>query len=164
MSKYIDPCIGLESFTCPNCDTLASVDWLWTIDYVSNNVTPNYRTIQICSGSVRNFLQDFFPKVEPSRIAIARCTSCGEPTIWVNGKLVFPLLKGVKPNEDMPEQAKQIFIKVNGYNGFDASITPLNSKLSSQDRVITQGHERLRDGQLITESTDSTNPKDSKAK
>ena len=61
-------------------------------------------------------------------------------------------------------KAKQIFIKVNGYNGFDASITPLNSKLSSQDRVITQGHERLRDGQLITESTDSTNPKDSKVK
>lgn len=111
MSKYIDPCIGLESFTCPNCGTLASVDWLWTIDHVSTNVTPNYRTIQISYGSVRNFLQEFFPKVEPSRIAIARCTSCGEPTIWVNGKLVFPLLKGVKPNEDMPEQAKQIFIE-----------------------------------------------------
>ena len=111
MSKYIDPSIGLESFTCPNCDTLASVHWLWIIDRVSSNVTPNYRSFEISTGSVGSFLRDYFPRVDPSRIAIARCTYCGEPIIWVNGKLVFPLLKGVKPNVDMPEQVKQIFIE-----------------------------------------------------
>lgn len=111
MPNYIQPEIGSERFTCPNCDTLASMEWLWIIDKVGSVITPNYSTFQISTGSVGNFLRDFFPRVAPSRIAIARCTSCGKPIIWVNNKLVFPLLKGVKPNIDMPDQVKQIFIE-----------------------------------------------------
>ncbi len=49
-------------------------------------------------------------------------------------------------------KAKQIFIKVHGYEGLNASITPLNATLSTKDRVITQGFERLRDNQPIKEA------------
>ncbi|MCI2236114.1 efflux RND transporter periplasmic adaptor subunit [Helicobacter sp. CaF467b] len=49
-------------------------------------------------------------------------------------------------------KAKQVFIKVNGYEGLNASITPINATLSTKDRVITQGFERLRDNQPIKEN------------
>lgn len=111
MSKYLEPEINANSFTCPNCETLASMQWLWVIDEISRLIKPNYGNYQICLGSVHTFLFQHFPQVHPSKLAIARCSNCGELTIWVNGKLVFPVLKGIKPNQDMPEQAKQIFIE-----------------------------------------------------
>lgn len=111
MSKFIQPEIGLDQFTCPNCDTLASVDWLWIVDRLSVEITPNYRQFSVSVGSAQKVLDRLFPNVQASKISIARCSACGEPTIWVNRKLVYPVVKGVKPNEDMPEQAKQIFIE-----------------------------------------------------
>ncbi len=42
-------------------------------------------------------------------------------------------------------------VNIKGYEGFNASIEPLNTTLSTEDRVITQGNERLRDGESIKE-------------
>ncbi|WP_104722085.1 efflux RND transporter periplasmic adaptor subunit [Helicobacter mesocricetorum] len=48
-------------------------------------------------------------------------------------------------------KAKQVMVNINGYEGFNASIKPLNITLSTEDRVITEGNERLRDGEAIRE-------------
>lgn len=105
------PWINTDQFTCPNCQTLSSMQWLWIIDGISERITPNFRNYEISRGSSISFLADHFPKVSPLKIAMARCNCCEEVTIWVNGKMVYPDTAGVKPNEDMPEPAKQIFIE-----------------------------------------------------
>lgn len=48
-------------------------------------------------------------------------------------------------------KAKQVMVNIKGYEGFNASIEPLDATLSTEDRVITQGNERLRDGDIIRE-------------
>ncbi|CAM2929420.1 efflux RND transporter periplasmic adaptor subunit [Helicobacter burdigaliensis] len=73
------------------------------------------------------------------------------PTLLVPRDSILPTQKGYSIFIIENNKAKEVAIKVNSYEGLDASITPLNTSLSTKDRVITQGHERLRSGQAIKE-------------
>lgn len=70
-------------------------------------------------------------------------------TLLVPRDSILPTQNGYSIFIIQGKTAKEVAIKVNSYEGLDASITPLNKTLSTKDRVITQGHERLRDGQAI---------------
>lgn len=70
-------------------------------------------------------------------------------TLLVPRDSILPTQNGYSIFIIQGKTAKEVAIKVNSYEGLEASITPLNETLSTKDRVITQGHERLRDGQAI---------------
>ena len=49
--------------------------------------------------------------------------------------------------------AREVFVRVEGYEGLRAYIVPLNKNLSTKDSVIVVGMERLRDGDLVQEAS-----------
>lgn len=49
--------------------------------------------------------------------------------------------------------AREVFVRVQGYEGLRAYIVPLNRNLSPKDSVIVVGMERLRDGDLVQEAS-----------
>lgn len=64
---------------------------------------------------------------------------------------IIPIQNGYAIFIIKDNKAKQVMVNIKGYEGFNASIEPLNTTLSTEDRVITQGNERLRDGESIKE-------------
>ncbi|MDE5602499.1 MAG: efflux RND transporter periplasmic adaptor subunit [Helicobacter sp.] len=75
----------------------------------------------------------------------------GEESLLVPRESIIPTQDGYAIFIIRDNKARQVMVSINGYEGFNASIKPLNMTLSTEDRVITQGNERLRDGEAIRE-------------
>lgn len=61
----------------------------------------------------------------------------------LNGNVIFILEK---------DRVKKVKVLIDGYEGLEAFITPLNLDLSNKDKVIVVGAERLRDGDSVIEA------------
>ncbi|MDD6055114.1 MAG: efflux RND transporter periplasmic adaptor subunit [Helicobacteraceae bacterium] len=70
-------------------------------------------------------------------------------SLFVPREAIIPTLDGDVIFIADKNRAKKIFVQVKGYKDLKASITPLNANLTQNDFVITNGAQRLRDGDLI---------------
>ena len=133
------PKINENSFTCPHCETLTSMKWLWIIQ-TKRGLSSQYQSYDICESSAIDFLYKYFPPFVSSSLAIAQCPICKNFTIFVDEKIVFPELKGVKPNEDMPSTAKQIFIEAQDVIGKSPRAACMLLRLCLEELLNETGH------------------------
>ena len=87
MGQYVKPEWKKEVFTCPHCDTIAQMAW----------------------STLASFFDPTSPKPFRDHVFVARCYVCHKPSIWTDERMVYPLLRGIEPHEDMPENAKKLF-------------------------------------------------------
>lgn len=76
-------------------------------------------------------------------------------SLFVPRDAIVPTLEGdvifvVKNN-----RAKKVLVEVKGYKDFNASIVPINVELTAKDFVVTEGAQRLRDGDLVQDGKKS---------
>ena len=85
-NKHVPPKYKEESFHCPHCDVLAYQSW-----HLGQGIS--YR------------FHDY-----PQNTDICTCIACNRTSIWVDGKMVYPLMStGQPPHKDMPEAVKKIY-------------------------------------------------------
>ena len=97
--KYVPPQFDLEGFNCPHCDIFSQQDW------------GNTRYTAIKTGHVFDF----------QAMKICVCFKCKGPSIWLDGKIVYPIQSSAPlPNDDMPENVKTIYLEARQIN----SISP----------------------------------------
>ena len=89
MTKYYQPEYRKENYTCPICDIYSSQVW-YDIAIFNEDYNIGY---------------DKFP-----RLKIAVCIHCKEQTLWLDGKMVFPLKgNGPIPSEDMSSDIRKYY-------------------------------------------------------
>lgn len=93
--QFIEPKFQENHFTCPHCGTVAGMRW----DYAKNPLDLSYHAQ---SGS---------------RVCAAYCRACDQPSIWLDGKMVFPDVLGIEPHSDMPDKAREIFCEAQAVSG-----------------------------------------------
>lgn len=82
------PQFGEKAFNCPHCGAYAQQDW--------DRVFVTARIPFVGADPL------------PGRIRIATCVCCGEASIWVDEKMVYPLESPAPlPSEDMPEDIRR---------------------------------------------------------
>lgn len=93
--------------------------------------------------------------IEGLEVRVSLNISDKQKALFVTRDSIIPIYRDGKTSYVIfiakDNKAKQVEIKINGYEGLYASITPLDESLSTNNKVITQGHERLKDGQEIKE-------------
>ena len=90
MARYIQPQKLLKSFTCPICETLASIEWDETlIMYDGNNKFYFEKEENTCGSGI---------------LRISTCNACNGYHIWFRDDMIFPICSEIElPNENMPE-------------------------------------------------------------
>ena len=93
--------------------------------------------------------------VEGLEVRVSLNISDKQKALFVARDSIIPIYKDDKTSYAIfivrDNKAKQIEIQINGYEGLYASIKTLDESINTNDKVITQGHERLKDGQKIKE-------------
>lgn len=85
--KYIQPFVGLKSFTCPHCNTVSAQSW-WS----------------------RNWEANSFVRDSDNPLWIGTCHNCENSTVWVNNRMIFPDSGNSPfPNHDMPDKVKKLY-------------------------------------------------------
>lgn len=51
------------------------------------------------------------------RVCAAFCRACDQPSIWLDGKMVYPDVLGIEPHSDMPDKAREIFCEAQAVIG-----------------------------------------------
>lgn len=92
---YVEPEYKLSSFTCPHCGTVAMMSW----------------------EATRQLVEITRLNVSVGHVFAAFCKACGKPNVWVDGKMVYPNVRGVEPHPDMPSKAKEIFLEAQAVIG-----------------------------------------------
>lgn len=89
MNEYVRPFFEGEAFNCPHCKVYASMEW--------GNFYAEYRGQQ----------------VEKYSFYYSRCFHCKKSVIWYleneNPKMFFPREVAIPPEENMPENVKEIY-------------------------------------------------------
>lgn len=94
MNEFIAPQYKLTSFCCAHCGVLSQQIW-------STNVRCDY-FIQGPNGHISNCYSP--------NIVIAKCTNCGNLSVWIDGKMIYPIIGNVETaNPDMPLEIQQIY-------------------------------------------------------
>ena len=137
--KYVPP--GLkESFNCPHCGALSHQTWFNVLISGSNkNATPlqivkdDYVEI-VNSNKTESYEQkkesiNFLERIYSGRmfvgdnsensygrvlhnLAIARCYSCNEYSIWTSGRMIYPDYENeIQPSPDLPDEIKLDFLE-----------------------------------------------------
>ncbi|PFE33923.1 hypothetical protein CN270_11420, partial [Priestia megaterium] len=116
-NKYTLPEYGENKFNCPNCGAFSHQQWSEITHYPFHErgkieltnflreVPDMYTTEEeeIISSSINNFLTNNYA-------AISLCYQCKKPSIWIDGKMVYPLSSPVPlPNQDMPKDVKELY-------------------------------------------------------
>jgi hypothetical protein len=90
MSKHIAPTLGQPSFHCPHCGVFSAQTW-------SNNINCQY-------ALKRPHGQTEYPSFVLVNTDMAKCGHCGQISIWINQKMVYPLTGNVEQaNPDLPQ-------------------------------------------------------------
>ena len=92
---FIEPKFQEDHFTCPHCGTVAGMRW----DPAKNPLDLSYRG-----------------QPDP-RVCAAFCRACDQPSIWLDGKMVYPDVLGIEPHSDMPDKARVIFCEAQAVSG-----------------------------------------------
>ena len=80
MSQYYPPTYHIDRFHCPYCGVFASQDW-----------------------------QSLSPW-EYVHVEISICSHCNSGTLWLKGKIIYPLTGSAPPaNRDFPDDIKQVY-------------------------------------------------------
>ncbi len=88
MSEHVPPTHGSNAFNCPRCRVFAKQDWMY----------------MVAASQQDGFGQQYQNKA----FTLSKCNSCGNPTIWLDGKMIFPLESTAElPNADLPEDVRQ---------------------------------------------------------
>lgn len=83
---YTAPKPDLDGFNCPLCQAYAHQEWC----------KAGYRT----SGGT-HFMEN---------VSFAFCSKCKNYTLWVDDKMIFPLVNGAPPpHQDLPKEVKDIY-------------------------------------------------------
>lgn len=91
--KHIEPKLGGSSFHCPNCKVLSEQTW-------SENIECKYIGLLPSGGRGHTHFN-------LQNTAIAKCRHCEQPNIWLNDKMVYPLVGNVEmANQDLPDDIK----------------------------------------------------------
>lgn len=84
--KYIPPKAFANIFTCPHCGAITEHKW-WSVHWMNSN-----------QGQTQNAIRHSI------------CVACGEKTIWINEKMLYPETGNAPfPNPEMPETVKSIY-------------------------------------------------------
>lgn len=93
MNKYTKPYFGGEAFNCPHCGAYSGMQWGAFLE--------------------RNTLKEVIKKVEGYSFFYSTCFSCKRSAIWYskdeNPKIFFPREVAIPPEENMPENVKEIY-------------------------------------------------------
>ena len=89
--KYITPEKGLNSYTCPHCNTISQME----------TETHYFKTDIVGSIGGLNIVNN--------RLTIHRCRCCGKKIIWIDDVYVYPDIVAEEANTDMPESVKQLY-------------------------------------------------------
>ena len=90
MANYIAPQLGLSSFTCPHCNTIAQMV------FEQHVFSRDWKGKEECS-----YISDY--------LNIARCENCGKKIIWIEETYIYPEICGIEPVNDMPDSVKTLF-------------------------------------------------------
>jgi hypothetical protein len=90
--QYISPKQGLAAFNCAHCHVYSHQDWY----YLNASENPN--------GYGRQH--------QDKRFTVSYCERCGQNTIWLGEKIIFPTNSLVEPaNIDMPQEIIDDYIE-----------------------------------------------------
>lgn len=89
--KYISPELNLKAFNCASCHVYSHQDWFY-----------------LKAGESEG---GFGRQHGDTRFRVSYCERCGDSTIWLGEKIIYPIGSIVEPaNPDMPEEI------INDYN------------------------------------------------
>ena len=120
-SKSQPPQLWDESFSCPHCNVLAVQNWHNERIFLEKLFSYQYQlfldySIGIADyrqEAIKNFLSEIKPRFlgfSDRQYIIAECTHCKKFSIWIDKKMVYPLIPtSLPPNEDMPEDVKKTY-------------------------------------------------------
>ena len=87
--EYVAPSFNASGFNCPHCHAYTQQLW-WHV----------YQTVP--SG---HFLETW-----ASKFYLSKCVKCGEPSIWIDAAMVWPVIRTAPPaHSDMPEEIAKDF-------------------------------------------------------
>ncbi|TDA69316.1 DUF4145 domain-containing protein [Sulfuricurvum sp. IAE1] len=85
MSKFVSPAFELKSFNCPHCHAYAHQNWTSVINGFHNVV---------------------------SNLRIVYCAHCGNYSLWLNKKMIFPESTGIQsPNADLNSEIIEDYLE-----------------------------------------------------
>lgn len=96
----IDPSLNSNMFTCPHCRNTCIQEWHQYSFSKDNDIL-----IRLKNRNENKYQTE----KEKYLCHISRCTTCGEKTFWTHGKMIYPNLRVIDPNPDMPEDVKNIY-------------------------------------------------------
>lgn len=86
--RYVPPQYGADAFHCTCCGVYAHQSW-----------APNV-IAHVTSGRG-------YQELNVPRLAVSYCSHCGESTLWIDQKMVYPRARGAPmPNPDMPADVR----------------------------------------------------------
>lgn len=92
MIPYVYPKFNESKFNCPLCNAYSVQRWY--------GATPDFPQYE----------HDTEYAQKTKKVAYCFCLSCGDYTIWVDKKIIFPLINGAPlPNPDMPTEVKDVY-------------------------------------------------------
>lgn len=87
-TKFIQPGVFQNAFTCPHCGAIAKQDW-WMRRF---------------DGQLVNNNQGIHP------LRVGTCHNCGQSSIWVESTMFYPDISNAPlPNSEMPESVKILY-------------------------------------------------------
>ena len=171
-----NPSYQADKFKCPHCQIIAKQEW-YTGKVYGNIVNNIYQhTFLEYRSSIQDYEQDsiskFIKKVQndflksfstvfPSNLAISKCHSCNESTLWIDENIVFPKNIPIEsPNQDLNDDIQELYneasmIFIDSPKGATAILRLALQKLLIQ---IGKGNKSINDGikELVEEGL---NPK-----
>lgn len=88
--KFVSPNHRKDAFNCPRCGAFAHQRWL----------------------NVGRAIANLYGVMMPVSISIATCAHCGNPSLWMDEKMVAPDSGGVSvPNEDLSDEIKADYLE-----------------------------------------------------
>ncbi|WP_341300289.1 DUF4145 domain-containing protein [Lysinibacillus sp. FSL H8-0500] len=108
---YVSPVYGEGKFNCPTCFAFAQQDWYEINDAENgfyNLIIKNDLTRIVDSEILSSFQKNGYATNNVTAISI--CFQCDHPSIWVKGRLVYPMASVAPlPNPDMPEDVMKLY-------------------------------------------------------
>lgn len=113
--QYFPPRYGEKSFSCPTCSAYTQQHWyeikLFGPNVVEYNAFAGLREVQDDIGETWDSIKEngYFAD---NLSAVSKCLVCEEVSVWVEGKIVYPLTHlAPLPNLDMPEDVMKIYVE-----------------------------------------------------
>lgn len=123
----LSPTFKSAKFQCPHCQVASQQVWFDSnssseaTNKILNHVYYDYRSciqsyeqeaianfIKHVEAANRKHISEFVPK----GFSIATCSSCGDISLWVNQKIVYPKKTGVTPpNKDMEQEIQDLYVE-----------------------------------------------------